>query len=576
MSLVGNLEDLGLGDILQIVSLSRKSGVLALNSRGREGKVIFLNGQVIRATSSQFPENFGELLLRRGLISVEILKKAVFVQRNSERPPRLGTILADKFGVSREKIEAAVQEQIEKIVYSFFAWNEGGFSFEVGEPEDLAAVRFLPLQFILDQGLNPQWLAMEGSRILDEMRHRGESFEEQDPGPSLDLEKLLGEQSPVEPPARAMAVNADCEAGAAEPLPLEVEAGRPLILLVDNDQATRGQLSNLLRDRGLAVSTFLSGREFLQAAAQAVAVGVRPLLLVDMIMPHLDDSGILGGLELLEQVRRRFPDLTVLMITDRPLGEAAERAKGLGAAEILTKPGGDALAGGSGWRLLERLGDTVAEFAGIAPASIAAGSGNHVNLGAELSRELGGESFAAHKGLGQETPGLHLLRGMLQELHNPALGGGILLLVLRFASEVMNRAVVFAVKDDNIVGLGQFGIESCDGSAEARIRQICIPVQDESIFRQAITEMVPLRMRPANGRWDHYFRDQLGGGCPEEVFLGPILSEGKVVAVLYGDNYPAPGPVGDTESLEIFLSQAGQAMEKALLERRLRSRDEQE
>ncbi|PLY11667.1 MAG: hypothetical protein C0624_01655 [Desulfuromonas sp.] len=30
MSLVGNLEDLGLGEILQIVSLSRKSGVLTL------------------------------------------------------------------------------------------------------------------------------------------------------------------------------------------------------------------------------------------------------------------------------------------------------------------------------------------------------------------------------------------------------------------------------------------------------------------------------------------------------------------------------------------------------------------
>jgi CheY-like chemotaxis protein len=576
MSLVGNLEDLGLGDILQIVSLSRKSGVLALNSRGREGKVIFLNGQVIRATSSQFPENFGDLLLRKGLISADILKKAVFIQRNSERPSRLGTILADKFGVSRQKIEAAVQEQIEKIVYSFFAWNEGGFSFDVGEPEDLAAVRFLPLQFILDQGLNPQWLAMEGSRILDEMRHRGESFKAQDPGPTLDVEKLLGEQDPVEPPALAKAVNADSEAGAAELLPLAVDSGRPLIFLVDDDQATCGLLSDLLQDRDLTVSTFLSGREFLQATAHAVAAGARPLLLVDMIMPHLDGSGILGGLELLEEARRRFPELTVLMITDRPLGEAVERAKGLGAAEILTKPEGDTLAEGQGRLLLERLGDTVAECAGTAPASVAAGSGSHVNLGAELFRELGVESFAAPKGRGQETPGLHLLRGMLQELHNPALGGGILLLVLRFASEVMNRAVVFAVKDDNIVGLGQFGIESCAGSADARIRQICIPVQDESIFRPAVTEMVPLRMRPGSGCWDNYLRDQLGGGCPEEVFLGPILSEGKVVAVLYGDNYPAAGPVGDTESLEIFLSQAGLAMEKALLERRLRSRDEQE
>jgi hypothetical protein len=42
------------------------------------------------------------------------------------------------------------------------------------------------------------------------------------------------------------------------------------------------------------------------------------------------------------------------------------------------------------------------------------------------------------------------------------------------------------------------------------------------------------------------------------------------VAILYGDNLPEKRPIGDTEALEIFLSQAGLAMEKALLERRLR------
>ena len=109
-----------------------------------------------------------------------------------------GTILADKFGVPQTEIEAAAKEQIEKIVYSFFAWDEGAFAFELGEPEELATTSFSPLQFMLDQGLNPQWLAMEGSRILDEMRHRGESFEDQAPEPSLDLESLMGE-----PPAGA-------------------------------------------------------------------------------------------------------------------------------------------------------------------------------------------------------------------------------------------------------------------------------------------------------------------------------------------------------------------------------------
>jgi len=45
MGLVGSLEDLGLGDILQIVSLARKSGVLNLSSGEVKGKIIFKDGK---------------------------------------------------------------------------------------------------------------------------------------------------------------------------------------------------------------------------------------------------------------------------------------------------------------------------------------------------------------------------------------------------------------------------------------------------------------------------------------------------------------------------------------------------
>ncbi len=46
MSLVGSLEDLGLGDILQIVSLSRKSGLLSIHSDEGEGRIVFCDGLV--------------------------------------------------------------------------------------------------------------------------------------------------------------------------------------------------------------------------------------------------------------------------------------------------------------------------------------------------------------------------------------------------------------------------------------------------------------------------------------------------------------------------------------------------
>lgn len=195
------------------------------------------------------------------------------------------------------------------------------------------------------------------------------------------------------------------------------------------------------------------------------------------------------------------------------------------------------------------------------------------NLRAELLREMGETGQPQGQTKGPETPGLHLLKGMLQELNNPSLGGGIILLVLRFASELMNRAVIFLVKEREIVGLGQFGIESSGGNADVRVRAMKIPRSEASVFRKVLEEMVPAIIQPGDGFWDDYLRDKLGEGSPEEIFLGPIVSEGKVVAIIYGDNLPEQKAIGDTESLEIFLSQAGLAMEKALLERRLKGRE---
>jgi hypothetical protein len=420
MSLVGNLEDLGLGDILQIVSLSRKSGELVLRGPKREGKIVFKNGQVNRAVSTDFRENIGDLLVRRGIVGIDVIKHAAELQRTVFPKQRLGTILTEKHGVSKEIIDSLVKEQIEKIVYSFFTWQEGTFVFDLGDSNEVAATSFDPLQFMLDQGLNPQWLAMEGSRILDERRHRGESLDMVGDEPIVDVASIFASVAPA--------------------LPSEEAPPR---------------------------SAFVDSRPSLRA----------------------DEPGTF-------------------------------------------------------------------------------------NLGVELRLELGEDSPEPRGDRGPETPGLHLLRGMLQELNNPALGGGIILLVLRFASELMNRAVIFLVKEDEIVGLGQFGIDAIAGiSADERVRRMRVPRNAGSVFEQVLQSWSPLKTVTGSKQWDRYLVKELGSGVASEIFLGPIVSEGKVVAILYGDNAPQKRAIGDTESLEIFLSQAGLAMEKALLERRLRSRE---
>ncbi|MBU5614424.1 DUF4388 domain-containing protein [Geomonas azotofigens] len=572
MSLVGNLEDLGLGEILQIVSLSRRSGVLALQSRGREARVIFRNGQVIRATSSTFQQNLGEVLIQQGVIDLGVLKRALSIQADEGYTQLLGVIMVERFGVSADAIEAVVREQIENVVYSLFAWAEGTFEFELQEIGDGDNARLDPVQFMLKQGLNPQYLAMEGSRIIDEQRHRGEGEDEQGAhhDDSVDFAfDLLQEPSaaapatpPPAPDTPSLSAHAQPEAfptpSPAAAAPAGSAQGKPLVL-VDDDPTTLTALTSLLAGQGYRLEPMERGEDALIRVDSLYRDGVRPTVLVDLIMPRMDGTGLLGGLELMELVRNNFPELPLLGLSDFENEDAQRKMRALGIP-LLMKP------------LKSEIHDSLDSFGPRllgALESVAAGEDagfTSVNIGDELRLEMGEEPALSAPHLNQST-GISQLRGMLEELNNPQLGGGIILLVLRFAAEFVNRAVVLLVKKESVQGLGQFGLQ--DGRADSRVRNLSIPRGEPSLFTQVLESRFPVKGEVDASVWTHYFLEQLGGGRPAEYFVGPIVSEGKVVAILYGDNLPEDQPIGDTDSLEIFLCQAGIAMEKALLQRRL-------
>lgn len=161
------------------------------------------------------------------------------------------------------------------------------------------------------------------------------------------------------------------------------------------------------------------------------------------------------------------------------------------------------------------------------------------------------------------------LKSMFDELRFPTATAEVTLLILRYASEVVNRAVLFMVKKDEVRGLGQFGIELQGKSADQVVRNIRIPLNQPSLFLTVIegrrSYLGALESNPSNT----YLMNELGGETPEAVLAIPLVVDSKVALVVYGDNLPERRPIRGMDTLEIFMNQAGMALEKALLEKRI-------
>jgi uncharacterized protein DUF4388 len=161
------------------------------------------------------------------------------------------------------------------------------------------------------------------------------------------------------------------------------------------------------------------------------------------------------------------------------------------------------------------------------------------------------------------------LKSMFDELRFPTATAEVTLLILRYASEVVNRAVLFMVKKDEVRGLGQFGIELKGKSPDQVVRNIRIPLNKPSLFLTAIETRRSYLGRLESNECNTYLATELGGEMPETVLAIPLIVDGKVALIVYGDNLPEGKPLRGTDVLEIFMNQAGMALEKALLEKRL-------
>lgn len=159
------------------------------------------------------------------------------------------------------------------------------------------------------------------------------------------------------------------------------------------------------------------------------------------------------------------------------------------------------------------------------------------------------------------------LKALSQELRFPNSTSEITLLVLRFASDMFQRGVLFMVRDLEIVGLGQFGLDM--EGADEKIRETRMSSKDCAFISKIIRECRSYKGALEKDKCTDFLIRELGCDWPSEAAIFPLVAEGRTAAFLYCDNLPSHDAMPETEGLEIFISHAGLALEKAILQRKL-------
>jgi len=148
-----------LADLVQFVGLSRKTGVLRVESQIGRKNLVFADGHAVYCSSDNPKEYLGQHLLARTKLTEADLERAFRLQKQTGE--KLGTILVSGNFLTQAELDAVLRNKVEDAMFDLFTWGTGTFVFDEGS----IANEDIPVR--IDVGW--QDLVMEGARRSDEM-----------------------------------------------------------------------------------------------------------------------------------------------------------------------------------------------------------------------------------------------------------------------------------------------------------------------------------------------------------------------------------------------------------------------
>ncbi len=563
MALQGNLEDLPLLDIVQIVSFSKKTGYLSIAMEGGEGAIVFREGLVVSAFTAGSPP----------------------------ADPRLATLGRDvREKVTRGRIGFAL-EQLARL-------REGAFGFELtGDVPPAVGGRDIRLE-TLERGINPQEMLLDLAQGLDD--GRAESAAAVEASFAAPEEGVVGEEPIV--PSEALAgdlARPEVEAAAGpwqaspperygpdtRPLPKVVvptaapapaapaaapDSGR-VVLLVDDEPDVRGLLARHFAAGGFRVAEAGDPEEAVKVACRLREDEAPFVLVTDLGMPASGGASFHGGFEVMKRLWKMNLRPPVLMMTESLSQSLRLRARQMGVQAFVFKP------------TLSKLNPKqfeadISAFAGKLVADVLPRLAERALLRPPAAPKRGAAPRDAAPS--EAAPGasrsFDLLRRRLVELRQGGDANEIATVVMKVARESFERAILFVVKNDEARGLGGFGLAPREETLNILARQIAIPLNEPSVFRDVARSLRTFAGPPPADRWLGHLMGRIGRFQSRGIAILPLAAHRETIALVFGDNPETGRAPAGLEAFEVLVQQAGIALENVFLHKKLQSLGEKE
>lgn len=240
MSLLGRLEDLSLTDIIQIVFLSRRTGMLEIVDSSGRSMILFHHGLVIDARNPSNPDLLAHLR-QGGVINDAIMTE---LERMTDEGVSAGTALIELGVVGQDALSAAARARILEVVAPLLESREGEFNFILSEGINAFELQYDPDSLFRDGGISAQQIlgGGEGEKLkplrgLEETMKVGKALL----GRAEEGTAAVHRKPEVTPPRSEGAGSPEKPAAAAPSAPLDSLAGfEELMALVEPEEKPAG------------------------------------------------------------------------------------------------------------------------------------------------------------------------------------------------------------------------------------------------------------------------------------------------------------------------------------------------